>query len=397
MQMLKIRLMIMSTVLLTTLTCLAETTPKPAAPPPMGWNSWNWFGRNINEQTVRQCMDAIVNQGLREAGYIYVVVDGGWRDSKLGPNGELRPNPEKFPQGMKNLVDYAHAQGLKFGLHTVPGTFDCRGDPVGGYGHEEVQIKQFVSWGLDFVKLDKCRFAGGWDDEVLWTTYTKWHDLLAHSGRDIVFSMSAYKYYNWYPALGQMGRTTEDIRAKVNKGAVFAHVPGSVMTIAEKNNAVAASAGKGYWNDPDMLATGDQGLTADEQQSHFALWCVMSSPLMLGNDPRNMLPTEKELILNRDCIGIDQDPTEQGKRLTTEGDLEIWVKKLAGGCSAVLLLNRHDSKSLAPIVNWNKLGLPGGFKVKDVFKKVEMGVQASLPSDPIPSHGCRLLLLSPKS
>src|SRR5690242_19416447 len=127
-----------------------------APAPPMGWNSWNWFGKDqINEKIVREVIDAIVKNGLRDAGYKYVVVDGGWRDTVLGPNGELRADPHKFPHGIKALADYAHSKGLKFGLHTVPGTWDCGGDKVGGYGHEKVQIQQFVNWGIDFIKLDK--------------------------------------------------------------------------------------------------------------------------------------------------------------------------------------------------------------------------------------------------
>src|SRR5699024_5294722 len=90
-----------------------------APTPPMGWNSWNWFGKTrINEKTVREVIDAMVKEGLRDAGYEYVVVDGGWRDTVLGPHGKLRANPETFPHGIKALADYAHSKGLKFGLHT---------------------------------------------------------------------------------------------------------------------------------------------------------------------------------------------------------------------------------------------------------------------------------------
>jgi len=375
----------------------AEPSRNLAATPPMGWNSWNWFGKQaINEQTVRECMDALVDQGLRAAGYTYVVVDGGWRDNQLGSNGELRSDPVKFPHGLKSLADYAHAKGLKFGLHTVPGTLDCGRAPVGGFGHEAVQVKQFADWGLDFIKLDKCILSGGWDEEVLWETYYKWSDLLGHCGREIVLSMSAYKYYNWYPKLGQMGRTTKDIRAKVTKGAVFDGVPHySVMAIAEENNASAAFAGHGYWNDPDMLVTGHQGLTQAEQQSHFALWCIMSAPLMLGDDPRAMTSAEKDIVLNLDCIAIDQDPTEQGRRLVKADDAEIWVKKLTGNRLAVLLLNRNANKTKLVTADWKVLGLSGGMGVKDIYGMADFVSKDSVVSLPCPPHGCRLLLLTP--
>jgi len=321
--------------------------------PPMGWNSWNWFGKpEINEQNMRECIDAIVDQGLLDAGYKYFVIDGGWRDTKLGPEGELLAHPVKFPNGMKALADYAHSKGLKFGLHTVPGTHDCGGDLVGGFGHEEVHIKQFVDWGLDIIKLDKCRYSDGWNEELVEKTYRNWSNLLSKCGRDIVLSISAYQWRDWYPQVGQMARTTRDITAKCNtpEGALFDPPADfkkrflSVMEIAEINNKSAEFAGNGYWNDPDMLATGEQGLSLDEQKSHFALWCIMSSPLVLGNDPRKMTKEEKEIILNKTAISIDQDPSEQGKRIKKDGDIEVWLKQMRNGQKALLILNRNSNE-----------------------------------------------------
>jgi alpha-galactosidase len=140
----------------------ARPSPHLAPTPPMGWNSWNWHGKkDISEKVVEETIDAMVSQGLRDAGYLYVVVDGGWRDTTLGPDGGLRAHPTRFPGGMKRLADYAHARGLKFGLHTAPGTHDCGGDAVGGFGREAIHLKQFVDWGLDLVKVDKCKYEPG--------------------------------------------------------------------------------------------------------------------------------------------------------------------------------------------------------------------------------------------
>ena len=140
-----------------------------------------------------------------------------------------------------------------------------------------------------------------------------------------------------------MARTTGDIKARIHKsGAVSTACKLSVMDVADdKQPDAAAFAGNGYWNDPDMMVTGNQGLTQEEQKAHFALWCVMSSPLMLGNDPRAMTQDEKDIILNKDAIAINQDPTEQGRRIKTDGDVEVWAKKLRGNRLAVLLLNRN--------------------------------------------------------
>lgn len=363
-----------------TINALGQDKKLLAPNPAMGWNSWNWFGKKeINEKNMKECMDAIVKEGLLDAGYNYFVIDGGWRDTKLGPNGELQADPKKFPHGMKALADYAHSKGLKFGLHTVPGTHDCGGDLVGGFGHEEVQIKQFVEWELDFIKLDKCKFADGWNEDTIEKVYRKWGSLLSTCGRDIALSISAYEWRDWYPQVGQMARTTGDITAKCNtpQGALFDPPADlkkqfySVMEIADINNKLAEFAGNGYWNDPDMLVTGEQGLSFDEQKSHFALWCIMSSPLILGNDPRNMNKDEKGIILNKLAVSINQDPTEQGKRIRKDGDIEIWLKQLKNKEKAVLVINRKRNVAVKYALNMHELGL----KVKNNITEVYSGAK----------------------
>jgi alpha-galactosidase len=393
----------------------AQKNPDLAKTPPMGWNSWNWHGKkDINEQVVRETIDAIVKKGLRDAGYNYVVIDGGWRDNKLGPGGELLANPVKFPNGIKPLADYAHANGLKLGLHIVPGTNDCLGDPVGSYNHEEVHLRQILEWGLDFIKLDLCRHMSdpcsecekdesGWSEDLIYKTYTKWSRLLHNCGRDILFSVSTYKFRDWNPGYCNMSRTTDDIRCRVygsweNKyyGASFDEKdnPGSVMAIAEINNISAKYAGNGYWNDPDMMVTGEQGLSQNEQKAHFALWCIMSSPLILGNDPRIMSSDELEIILNREAIGVDQDTTEQGSRIIKKGDAEIWAKKLQNGSVAVVLLNRNPSEKIEIKLSCKEIGLNEGVKVKDIYLKEDAGYFKNQLIRKIEPHACSFLILS---
>ena len=373
-----------------------DTTPAPT--PPMGWNSWNYHGKaNINEQVVRETIDAMVESGLRDAGYEYVVVDGGWRDRTLDEDGRLVPHPEKFPNGIKPLADYAHEHGLKFGLHTVPGSHDCGGDQVGGMGHEEAHIEQFVEWGLDFIKVDKCILRSKWTEPLVQETYEKWNDLLTESDRNIVLSISAYEWRDWYPETCQMSRTTYDIHCRIHRGGAMFDTPSrhSVMSIATKNNEVADLAGDGYWNDPDMIITGDHGLNFEEQKSHFALWCVMSAPLMLGNDPRNMTDEEKEIVLNADCIAIDQDPTEQGQRIQADGDGEVWAKQMTDDRVAVLLLNRNAEESRSIEFNPSDVGLDGFYIAKDAYGKQDLGVLNGPIIRETPPHGCHLLILSP--
>lgn len=381
--------------------------------PPMGWNSWNWFGKNeINEKNMMECMDAMVESGLLDAGYKYFVIDGGWRDTKLGPNGELLAHPKKFPNGIKPLADYAHNKGLKFGLHTVPGTHDCGRDKVGGLGHEELQVKQFIDWGLDFIKLDKCLYyvednpnvpnnleswEAGWKDENrLEEVYKNWSNLLQACGRDIVFNISAYKYRNWYPETCNMARTTQDIKCKANGGAVFANkgigntMKNSgfltVMEIADINNGSADFAGSSYWNDPDMLAIGDQGLTIEEQEAHFALWCIMSAPLFLGNDPRNMTPEELTIITNKLAITINQDPTEQGRRIKKDDYHEVWRKNLKNGEMAVLLLNRNGTERQEVSISIKELGTKGKKDIHEVYSGVSFQVERDRISKTLEPH-----------
>ena len=190
----------------------------------------------------------------------------------------------------------------------------------------------------------------------------------------MTLSISAYEYRDWYPEIGAMARTTLDIVARGKGGAVFEretpqrnHI--SVMQVADLNNAHAASAGNGYWNDPDMLVTGEQGLTDAEQEAHFALWCVMSSPLMLGNDPRSMTAFEQDLITNKVAIAINQDPTEQGRRIAKSGMAEIWVKNLSDNQLAILLLNRGTERMEDFQFDAGAMLSGSEFQVTDVFGK----------------------------
>ncbi len=378
---------------------LAQNSQELAPSPPMGWNSWNWFGKKaINAKVVHRVIDSMAAKGLKEAGYTYIVVDGGWRAKTLSPKGKLRAN-HKFPKGMKALADYAHSKGFKFGLHTAAGTADCGDDPVGGFGHEKVQVKEFTDWGLDFIKLDKCHYKPGWTEKLVKQTYFKWRRLLDASGRDIVLSISAYKFRDWYPQIAQMARTTGDIRAKIHGGALFDKVTrgrhfNSVMENTILNNQSAAYAGNGYWNFPDMLVIGDQGLTLPEQKVHFALWCIMSSPLILGNDPRHMSPQVLDMVTNKDAIAIDQDPTEQGTRIKVRGNKEIWAKQLSDGRHAVLLINRSKKKAQNITLKLIRLGITGKAQLKSVYGKENIGTFSQSFTRKIPPQSGLFLLVS---
>lgn len=373
---------------------VAQHTQGLAPTPPMGWNSWNWFGTHVNAKLIRGVIDAIATNGLKAAGYEYVVIDAGWAKS-LTPDGRIIPFPKKFPHGIEALADYAHSKGLKFGLHWGPGTKGCAG--IGrGFGHEKAQVQQFAEWGVDFIKLDKCGFKLGWTEELLKRTYFKWRRLLDQSGRDIVLSISAYEFRKWYPKVAQMARTTSDINSRNDKtDALFDRTARSVMHIAIVNDQSAAYAGDGYWNNPDMLVVGNQGLALAEQKVHFGLWCIMTAPLMLGNDPRHMSPQVLSMVTNDLAIAVDQDPTEQGSLIKVRGDKQIWAKQLSDGSQAVLMVNLNDKEAKSITLKFAHLGMTGEVQLKNIYEKKNIGVFSGTFSRKIQPNSGLFLLMKP--
>ena len=123
--------------------------------PLMGWNSWNTFGANINEQMIFETADTMVREGLLECGYEYLVIDDCWQMKTRDANGRLVPDPEKFPHGMKYVSDYVHSKGLKFGMYSCIGAITCAEYP-GSYNHEYTDAQSLAEWGVDLLKYDFC-------------------------------------------------------------------------------------------------------------------------------------------------------------------------------------------------------------------------------------------------
>lgn len=401
MYMIKTGLTYLTLSLLIMLGCTAsKNRPGPEKPPPMGWNSWNWFGKKINEEIISETIDALVSTGLRDVGYNYIIIDGGWRGDSLNADGTIPENRERFPGGLKYLVDKAHENGLKVGIHTCPGLTDCGGKKVGVYGHEEAHLQQLVALEVDYIKLDCCgchRIPGTSPEEI----YTKWRKLLDNCERDIFLSGSAgfsIKPETWkerVPRVFDMCRTTADIAAYGSNGARFKgkgknH---SITEIADINNKMASVAGNGYWNDPDMLVIGHPTLTVAEQESHMALWCIMTAPLILGNDVRNMGEVERSILFNREAIAVDQDPSEQGRKIKKVGEAEVWLKNLSDGSKAVALLNR-DGKEQTITLHAADIQMSGPMTIRNIFRKKDLGVFTGSYSAVIPPHGVQFLKIS---
>jgi len=292
--------------------------------PPMGWNSWNKFACKVDERLIKETAEAMVSSGMRDAGYQYVVIDDCWSERFRGKHGNLRASSKNFPLGIPALADYIHSLGLKFGIYTCAGIKTCQGYP-GSYKKADRDAQLFADWGVDYVKVDWCYTRKPFVRSVLdpRVAYAEWRDAILKTGRPIVLSICEWgrnKPWEWAGEVGHLWRTTGDIEDKWD----------SMLSILDRNAPLYPYAGSGHWNDPDMLEVGNGGMTVEEYKSHFSLWCVMASPLMAGNDLRNMSEDTRKILTAKEVIAINQDPFgQQGRRvLTTQNGIEVWKKDL---------------------------------------------------------------------
>lgn len=363
-----------------------------AQTPPMGWNSWNTFRLNIHEDLVREVADVFEEKGLTEAGYRYIVIDDGWQIDRDAA-GNILVNREKFPNGIKALADYVHSKGLKFGIYSDAGYLTCGGFP-GSLGYEYQDARTYASWGVDYLKYDWCNTGMQHAPD----SYKLMKDALVKAGRPIVFSIcewGTHKPWTWAPGVGNLWRTTFDIRPCWDCGQK-AHSRGvqienfmGFTKILDLQVGLETYAGPGHWNDPDMLEVGNGELTYDENVSHFSLWCILAAPLMLGNDVRSMSDEVLGIITNKELIAVNQDPLgRQGKKVRDDGDLEVWSKELQDGSRAVLLFNRSEEVQEIHF-NWYEVGLPQNLKmqVRDLWQLKDMGRFQGSYGDSVPPHG----------
>jgi alpha-galactosidase len=309
-----------------------------ALTPPMGWNSWNKFACNVNEQMLRDMADAMVANGMRDAGYNYIVVDDCWhgeRDSL----GFIQPDPVHFPSGIKALTDYIHSKGLKFGIYSCAGDKTCAGRPA-SRGHEYQDALQYAKWGVDYLKYDWC-YSEGLNAVGAYTTM---RDALFTAGRPIVFSLCEWgnnKPWLWAAEVGHLWRTTGDIAVKFSGWVDHGEWKSwGVLSILDMQDGLRQYAGPGHWNDPDMMEVGN-GMTVSQDRAHFSMWCMLAAPLMAGNDIANMSKETIEILTNKEAIAIDQDSLGiQGFKFAAADSVETWFKPLSNGDWAVCFLNR---------------------------------------------------------
>lgn len=345
-----------------------------ALTPPMGWYPWNAFGEDPqNEKLIRGIADALVASGMKDAGYVYVGPDEGICFSR-GNDGRLVSNLERYPSDLRGLGDIIHRKGLKYALYTDAGTRTCSKAMPGTKGHEMEDMRSFAEWRADYVKIDWCNTEG----QDIVAAYTQLHDAQHAAGRPIVHSLCSWgdgQPWLWAALVGHLWRTTTDICAPGKADWNLA------MKIAAENEKLAAWAGPGHWNDPDMLIVGMPGMSDSRSRAFFSLWCMMAAPLIAGNDLRDMSPATVEILTNHEAIGVNQDPLGiQGRKVATVGKVDVWAgKPLFDGSHAVLMFNRGPAAETVD-VKLSDLGikLTGDLSIRDLWKHTT----SVLPSGP---------------
>ncbi len=373
--------------------------------PPLGWNSWNTFTWDINENLIKEVADLFVTEGYKEAGYEYIVIDDCWSLKQRDEKGNLVADPEKFPSGMKALADYIHAKGLKFGMYSCVGTNTCAGYP-GSFEHEWQDAKQFAEWGVDYLKYDFCFKPRNVDGELL---YRRMGLALKNCGRDILFSACNWgsdDVHGWIRSTGaHMYRSTGDIRDRWD----------SIKDITLSQLDKAAFSGNYCHNDMDMLVVGMYGGSnsdyigsqigscgLEEYKTHFSLWCIMNSPLMIGCDIRSASEDTKNILLNPYLLDINQDPEARSCYLVKpepqwfpSKEVFMLAKLMSDGKIAIGFFNLSDDERELSLQFWD-LGLTSEFgqklKLFDCWEKKDLGTFNERYVAKVPAHGCQIVL-----
>jgi alpha-galactosidase len=330
--------------------------------PQMGWNSWNKFQCDVNEELIRETADAMATNGMKDAGYQYINIDDCWQ-GRRDAQGFIQPDPTRFPSGMKALADYVHSKGLKFGVYSDAGAKTCGGKPA-SRGHEYQDALTYASWGVDYLKYDWC----GCEDLKAEGAYTTMRDALHAAGRPVVFSLCEWgqnKPWLWAANVGHSWRTTTDIYpcfdGILDRKTWFQW---GVLQILDAQKPLRTYAWPGHWNDPDMLEVGN-GMTVNEDRAHFTMWCMLAAPLISGNDLRHMAKPTLEILTDKDVLAVNQDALGvQGFVYSTNDNVEVWFKPLIGDSWAMCVLNRNKGARKISF-DWKKENVADSFSKRD--------------------------------
>jgi alpha-galactosidase len=341
----------------------------------------------------------MADNGLLAAGYEYLQIDDCWHAAARDKDDRLTHDVKKFPHGMKAVGDYVHARGLKFGMYTSIGPYTCQGLP-GSLDHEFLDAQTFASWGVDYLKCDNCTTTSYMLKHLY---YKRMGFALATCGRDILFGGGLCEEdASWIKTTGaHLWRSGLDIHDCWSE----------VKSIHDMQYALQPYAAQGSFNDVDMLVTGMRGkgfcslggCTQEEYRTQFSLWAILNAPLILSLDVRRLTPADKEILLNRDVIAINQDigvrqPYPADARPLHKGDPypdnTVWCKHLDGGDVAICFVNLTDSATIRWMV-FDSIGLGGvtqkALLLKNLWTGEDLGVRRDGYSVSLPAHGCLLL------
>jgi len=358
--------------------------------PQMGWNSWNHFGCDISDSLIRETAAAIVSTGLAQSGYEYVNMDDCWQLGRY-PNGTVYPDPQRFPNGIKPLVQFVHSLGLKFGLYSDAGNFTCQHRP-GSLSYEKIDALTYASWGVDYLKYDNC-YSGNIPPQ---TRYPVMRDALNATGRAIFYSLCEWGVDNpatWAGPVGNSWRTTTDIQDNFT----------SILANLDNNDQWWTYAGPGQWNDPDMLEVANGQLTFIEYQSHFSLWALVKAPLLIGCDVTNLTTEYLNLLTAPEVIAVSQDRLGvQGHKVASQGtggNLQVWAAPMADGSVVAVLLNRLSDSGYTITAYWDDLGLASDTRavVRDLWQRRSLGIYEGSFYTGVPPHGVRMIRVTPLS
>lgn len=382
--------------------------PQGVKPPLMGWSSWNAYMVDISDSIITHQADLMVEKGLKEAGYRYVNIDDGffgYRDER----GYMVPHPERFPkgpEGMRALVDHIHSLGLKAGIYSDAGDNTCgssynhdlNGLGAGLYGHDVMDAERYFNeWDFDFIKLDYC---GGQnlklDPEERYREIRRVIDSVAT--RHIRINVCRWNFPGtWVNGIGDSWRISADIRP----------VWKSIKYIVGKNLYLSAYAGNGNYNDMDMLAVGYNikpspfweeglGLSYTEEEAHFGIWCIMSSPLLLGCDIEYIPEETMKIITNPELIAINQDRLGlQAHVVQHVGETYVFAKDIIekwGNTRAVALYNPADT-SMRFTLTPEEIEMTGALTVRDLNLNADLGECSSIEMT-LPPHSAKILKIS---
>ena len=365
--------------------------------PTMGWSSWNTYGVNINETLIKSQADAIVEKGLAEVGYNHINIDDGFFGGRNTTTGELLIHPTRFPNGLKPVADYIHSKGLKAGIYSDAGANTCgnmyNGDNlsvnVGFYNYDQHDADYyFKECGFDFVKVDFCGGDGPQNKQGLvldpQQRYTAISNAIKATGRtDVRLNVCRWDYPGtWVHDVAFSWRTTKDIWDGW----------ASVKSILAENLCLSAYCYDGHFNDMDMLEVG-RSMTTEEDKTHFGMWCIMNSPLLIGCNLTNIKATPLALLKNEELIALNQDPLyQQAYIVGLSNGCHILVKDLEtlnGTKRAFAVYNPNDAAKKAT-VNFESLDLSGNVKLRDVYARKDVGTFTDKYDVNVPAHGTKI-------